>query len=83
MPLTEYIEHLYLKRFGRPRPQERSLLCLLFEYAAILGLVDVAFIPPAGARRDYHRLWGMDDLPFFSRYDGLMFCRIRVWNVTG
>jgi hypothetical protein len=54
----------------------RYLLCLLFEYAATLGLVDVAFIPPAGARRDYHRLWGTDDLPFFSRYDGLMFVRV-------
>jgi hypothetical protein len=56
--------------------EERYLLCLLFEYAATLGLVDVAFIPPAGARRDYHRLWGTDDLPFFSRYDGLMFVRV-------
>jgi hypothetical protein len=54
----------------------RYLLCLLFEYAATLGLVDVAFIPPAGARQDYHSLWGTDDLPFFSRYDGLMFFRI-------
>jgi hypothetical protein len=46
---------------------ERYMLCLLFEYAATLGLVDVAFIPPAGARRDYHKLWGTDDLLFFSR----------------
>jgi len=56
--------------------EARYLLCLLFEYAATLGLVDVAFIPPAGARSDYHHLWGTDDLPFFSRYDGLMFFRI-------
>ncbi|MBI3454213.1 MAG: helicase-associated domain-containing protein [Candidatus Rokubacteria bacterium] len=56
--------------------EERYLLCLLFEYAATLGLVDVAFIPPAGARRDYHSLWGTDDLPFFSRYDGLLFVRV-------
>jgi hypothetical protein len=56
--------------------ERRYLLCLLFEYAATLGLVDVAFIPPAGARHDYGRLWGTDDLPFFSRYDGLMFFRI-------
>ena len=54
----------------------RYLLCLLFEYAATLGLVDVAFIPPAGARDDYHGLWGTDELPFFSRYDGLMFFRV-------
>ncbi len=54
----------------------RYLLCLLFEYAATLGLVDVGFIPPAGARHDYHRLWGTDEQPFFSRYDGLVFFRI-------
>jgi hypothetical protein len=56
--------------------EERYMLCLLFEYAATLGLIDAAFIPPAGARRDYHDLWGTDNLPFFSRYDGLMFFRI-------
>jgi hypothetical protein len=54
----------------------RYLLCLLFEYAATLGLVDVAFIRPAGAREDYGDLWGTDDLPFFSRYDGLVFFRV-------
>jgi hypothetical protein len=56
--------------------EERYMLCLLFEYAATLGLIDAAFIPPAGARRDYCDLWGTDDLPFFSRYDGLMFLRV-------
>ena len=56
--------------------ESRYLLCLLFEYAATLGLVDVAYIPPAGARRDHHRLWGTDDLSFLSRYDGLQFLRI-------
>ena len=56
--------------------EERYLLGFLFEYAATLGLIDVAFIPPAGARGNYHGLWGTDDLPYFSRYDGLMFFRI-------
>ncbi|MDA2923978.1 helicase-associated domain-containing protein [Acidobacteria bacterium AH-259-L09] len=56
---------------------ERYLLCLLLEYAATLGLVDVAFIPPEGARRDYLSIWGTGDLPYFSRYDGLMFFRIN------
>jgi hypothetical protein len=56
--------------------EERYMLCLLFEYAVTLGLIDAAFIPPVGARRDYHDLWGTDDLPFLSRYDGLMFFRI-------
>lgn len=56
---------------------ERYLLCLLLEYAATLGLIDVALIPPAYARRDYHSLWGTDDLLYFSRYDGLMYFRVN------
>ena len=57
--------------------KERYCLCLLLEYAATLGLIDVALIPPAGARHDYGDMWGTDDLPYFSRYDGLMFLRIN------
>ncbi len=55
---------------------QRYLLCLLLEYAATLGMIDVALIPPAGARRDFRGLWGSDDLPFFSRYDGLIYFRL-------
>jgi hypothetical protein len=55
---------------------ERYLLSLLLEYAATLGMIDVALIPPAGARRDFRNLWGTDELPFFSRYDGLMYFRL-------
>jgi hypothetical protein len=55
---------------------ERYLMSLLLEYAATLGMIDVALIPPAGARRDFRGLWGTDDLPFFSRYDGLMYFRL-------
>ncbi|OLC38821.1 MAG: hypothetical protein AUH28_01535 [Acidobacteria bacterium 13_1_40CM_56_16] len=57
--------------------EERYLLGLLLEYAATLGLLDVALIPAAGARPDYGDLWGTDELPFFSRYDGLMYFRIN------
>src|ERR1017187_2141647 len=55
---------------------ERYLLSLLLEYAATLGVIDVALIPPAGARDDFRELWGSDQLPFFSRYDGLMYFRL-------
>jgi hypothetical protein len=55
---------------------ERYLLSLLHEYAATLGMIDVALIPPVGARDDFHGLWGTDELPFFSRYDGLMYFRL-------
>lgn len=57
--------------------EERYMLCLLLEYAATLGLIDVALTPPAGARRDYHKFWGTDELPYFSRYDGLMYLRLN------
>src|SRR5260370_1443009 len=36
----------------------RYALCVLFEYAATLGLVDVAYSDPRGARDDYRDLWG-------------------------
>lgn len=57
--------------------QGRYLLCLLFEYAATLGLIDVAYTDPHGARRDYTELWGTDDLDFLSRYDGLQYFRLN------
>jgi hypothetical protein len=51
--------------------QDRYILALLFEYAATLGIVDVAYSDPQGARADYHDQWGTDELAFLSRYDGL------------
>jgi hypothetical protein len=56
--------------------QERYLLCLLFEYAAPLGLIDIAYEHPAGARSDFQGQWGTDDLIFLSRYDGLRYFRL-------
>jgi len=61
---------------GEPILERRYLYCLLLEYAATLGLVDVALVPPAGARQDYGNLWGTDDLAYFSRYDGLICFRV-------
>ena len=56
--------------------QARYALCLLFEYAATLGIADVAYVPPAGARPDFDDMWGTDDLEYLSRYDGLTFVRL-------
>jgi hypothetical protein len=56
--------------------QLRYLLCFLFEYAATLGIVDVAYVEPHGARDDFRELWGAEDLEFFSRYDGLVYFRL-------
>lgn len=56
--------------------QLRYLLALLFEYAAPLGLIDIAYTDPDGARKDFRGLWGIDDLRFLSRYDGLAYFRL-------
>jgi hypothetical protein len=56
--------------------EERYLFAFLLEYAATLGIIDAALIPPAGARYNYGGLWGTDELVYFSRYDGLMYFRI-------
>jgi len=55
----------------------RYILCLLFEYGATLGLIDIVYMHPTGALSDYRDLWGTDDLDFFSRYDGLVYFRIN------
>jgi hypothetical protein len=49
----------------------RYALCVLFEYASTLGVVDVAYTSPRGARDDYRELWGADARESLSRYDGL------------
>ena len=55
----------------------RYALCVLFEYAATLGLIDVAYADPCGARDDYRALWGADQLGCLSRYDGLAAVRVN------
>ena len=57
--------------------QKRYLACLLFEYAATLGLVDIAYVDPWEATCDFSHLWGIDDLNFLSRYDGLVYFRLN------
>lgn len=56
--------------------QFRYLLCLLFEYCATLGMIDVAFVDPEQARDDFRQQWGTDEMEFLSRYDGLMYFRL-------
>lgn len=57
--------------------QGRFALAFLFEYAATLGLIDVAYIPPQGVRHDFHSRWGADEFACLSRYDGLLYVRIN------
>lgn len=56
--------------------QDRYMMALLFEYAATLGIVDIAYVDPADARSDFRRLWGADDLAYLSRYDGIQHFRL-------
>ena len=59
-----------------PILQARYARCLIFEFAATLGLVDVAYLRPEQAPSDYHHIWGTDEFEFLSRYDGLRFLRL-------
>jgi hypothetical protein len=54
----------------------RYTLAVLFEYAGTLGLFDLDYIHPTGAREDFHDNWGCDDLDALSRYDGLQAIRL-------
>lgn len=58
--------------------RERYLLTCLFEYIATLGLIDVAYATPYFARRkNLSWLWGVDEIKFLSRYDGLCYIRLN------
>lgn len=62
---------------GEQLLQEEYALCFLMEYAATLGIIDIAFVHPQYPRRRYTGFWGTDELPFVSRYDGLLYFRIN------
>jgi hypothetical protein len=82
-PWDLYIAHVEYGSFGHwgfhdwHILQKRYLACLLFEYAATLGLIDVAYIEPWEAEWDFGILWGVDELDFLSGYDGLMYFRLN------
>ena len=81
-PATLYIFDSYYGSLGQGGYsewnilQERYLRCLLFEYAATLGMIDVAYTHPVGACSDYLNMWAGEGLKFLSRYDGLDFFRL-------
>ena len=54
----------------------RYTLAVLFEYAGTLGLFDLDYIHPQGAREDFQDNWGGEDLDSLSRYDGLQAIRL-------
>jgi hypothetical protein len=85
-PLTRWRLYLRDPRHGSLGPaggrawnvlEGRYALCALFEYAATLGVVDVAYTAARGARDDYRGLWGADGYASLSRYDGLAAVRVN------
>jgi hypothetical protein len=54
----------------------RYTLAVVFEYAGPLGLIDLDYLQPGGARDDFRDNWGGDDLDALSRYDGLQAIRL-------
>jgi hypothetical protein len=85
-PLTRWRLYLGDPRRGSLGPagatawnvlEGRYALCALFEYAATLGVVDVAYTAAPGARDDYRELWGADGYESLSRYDGLAAVRVN------
>ncbi len=61
-----------------PLLQFRYLLVYLLEYCATLGLIDVVYKKPTGARSDdYRSCWGTDELPYLSHCDGLEYIRVN------
>ena len=50
--------------------------CLLMEYFATLGLIDIAYVEPENAQNNYFDEWMMDDLEYLSSYDGLKHLRL-------
>lgn len=55
----------------------RYTLAVIFEYAATLGLVDVAYDEPEGARDDCRYNASAEELTYLSRYDGLRALRLN------
>jgi len=78
-----YLTDSYYGSLGHAGPaawdvlEGRYALCVLFEYAATLGVIDVTYTDPRGAREDYRGLWGADEYPCLSRYDGLVAVRVN------
>jgi hypothetical protein len=85
-PLTRWRLYLGDPRHGSLGPagatawnalEGRYALCALFEYAATLGVVDVAYTAARDARDDYRGLRGADGYDSLSRYDGLAAVRVN------
>jgi len=50
--------------------------CILLEYFATLGLIDIAYVEPDKAQDNYADEYWLDDLEYLSVYDGLTYLRL-------
>lgn len=53
------------------------LRAFLFESLATLGLIDVAYVYPHYLWPELGHSWGIDELGFCSRYDGLLYMKLN------
>lgn len=52
------------------------LRVVLWEYAATLGLIEIAYTRPEESPREFGDVYGLDSEPYLSRYDGLLSLRL-------
>jgi hypothetical protein len=76
---TLYFEELqYGTLSGQGAQINRQYLrAFLFESLATLGLIDVAYVYPHHLWPELRDSWGIDELSFCSRYDGLLYVRLN------
>jgi hypothetical protein len=48
------------------------LRAVVWEYAATLGLLEIAYTLPENANHNFGHVYGLEDEPYLSRYDGLL-----------
>lgn len=66
----------YGRIYDNNLPWTRYNLCLLMEYIATLGIIDIAYADPDYVRGDLSDDWGSTDMGSLSRYDGLQYIRL-------
>ncbi len=69
---------------GRGQAINRQYLrAFLFESLATLALIDVAYVYPHDLWPELRDSWGIDELSFCSRYDGLLYVKLNPLGAYG
>ena len=61
--------------------ERQFLRAFLMESLATLGVVDIAYVHPQGLWPELSDSWGIDDMEFCGRYDGLLYVRLSSLGV--